>query len=118
MLRQFLKDNFNAGQLLASASLAWVEVTRTLRGAQQVEAEKIAHQALSGISEIPLDPSILMSARSIGSSQLRSLDAIHLAAAFHIRADALLTYDLRLAQAALEVGLSVCAPGSQPLGTN
>jgi predicted nucleic acid-binding protein len=41
---------------------------------------------------------------------LRSLDAIHLAAAIAVGADSLLTYDDRLASSAAAVGLNVLAP--------
>ena len=42
---------------------------------------------------------------------LRSLDAIHLAAALRVRADALITYDARMVAAASAMGLPVIQPG-------
>lgn len=42
--------------------------------------------------------------------QLRSLDALHLATALRVDADALLAYDARLLDAARSVGLSVVSP--------
>ena len=41
---------------------------------------------------------------------LRSLDALHLAGALSIEASAILTYDIRLAEAARAHGLEVIAP--------
>lgn len=41
---------------------------------------------------------------------LRSLDAVHLAAAVQANADAVLTYDTRMAESARLLGLSVLAP--------
>lgn len=43
-------------------------------------------------------------------ADLRSLDALHLAVAMRIRADAMLTYDRRQGRAAELVGLPVVAP--------
>jgi len=42
---------------------------------------------------------------------LRSLDAIHVAAALRLRADALITYDKRMVTAATAMGLPVIQPG-------
>ncbi|MEA5633522.1 MAG: toxin PIN [Cutibacterium granulosum] len=41
---------------------------------------------------------------------MRSLDALHLAAATDLGVDALVTYDLRLQSAAHEIGMPVVAP--------
>ncbi len=41
---------------------------------------------------------------------LRSLDALHLAAAIALDVDALVTYDSRLAEAAQSVGIEVIQP--------
>lgn len=43
-------------------------------------------------------------------SSLRSLDAVHLAAAIRLGADAVVTYDARMTQAARDLGLVVLAP--------
>ncbi len=43
-------------------------------------------------------------------ANLRSLDALHLAAAVALGVDAILTYDLRMAEAAGELGVPVIAP--------
>lgn len=42
---------------------------------------------------------------------LRTLDALHLEAAIRLDADAILTYDRRLGDAARLMGLEVVAPG-------
>jgi predicted nucleic acid-binding protein len=74
------------------------------------DVESIAASALSGVAEFPLDDLLLRRARRVGADELRSLDAIHLASAIVVRADAILTYDLRLADAAAAAGLEVLAP--------
>lgn len=58
-----------------------------------------------------LPPSIYREAGLIGGETLRSLDALHLAASIRLDVDALVTYDIRLAEAAREMGLRVHAPG-------
>ena len=105
--------------LLTSSSLSWVEVWRALRRASTLIPDLVpetwAGHALAGIAELPLTAEILVSARSVGSDVLRSLDAIHLASALTIDADIVMTFDGRLAAAAEASGLQVAAPhGSRP----
>lgn len=54
---------------------------------------------------------ILDTAGRFPDRRLGTLDAIHLAAAVSVRAECLVTYDRRLAQAARSEGLLVAAPG-------
>lgn len=104
----------HGGDLLSSSSLAWVEVWRTLRRVARVLPDVVvedwAADALVGVAEVPLSADVLIAARGIGSDLLRSLDAIHLASALAVRADVVLTYDDRLADAAAGAGLEVVAP--------
>ncbi len=60
-----------------------------------------------------MDDEVLTIARRLNPSELRSLDAIHLATALSIGADlgALFSYDDRLTAAAIAAGLCVLAPG-------
>jgi predicted nucleic acid-binding protein len=100
--------------LLTSSSLAWVEVARALRRADEVvpglDLGVASAGALSGIAELPLDDVILASARTVGGHLLRILDAIHLASALSAGADTVMTYDDRLAAAAVAEGLEVASP--------
>jgi predicted nucleic acid-binding protein len=48
---------------------------------------------------------------------LRSLDALHVAAAIRIEADALISYDERMIEAATQLGLPVIRPGLDAEGT-
>jgi hypothetical protein len=61
-----------------------------------------------------LDDDLLDLAGELGGSTLRSLDAIHLAAAQAIGADLVevITYDRRMAQAAAALGLPLAAPAT------
>ncbi len=55
----------------------------------------------------------LVSARSVGSTSLRTLDALHLAAALELGddLDGVVTYDRRLAASAAAAGCTVVSPG-------
>lgn len=101
------------GALLLSASLAWTEVARALRTRAAASYQEMAEdlrQAMLGIAEHPLDAEIMNLSRRIEPNQLRSLDAIHLAAAIAVDADLMITYDARLAEAADANGIPVSAP--------
>ena len=109
-VRALLRERDQAGDLLTASSLAWLEVWRSLRRAAVSDVPGVVAAALSGVAEYPLDEAILRRARHVGPIELRSLDAIHLASAIAVGADAILTYDLRLADAAAAVGLASLAP--------
>ncbi|MGQ0626328.1 MAG: type II toxin-antitoxin system VapC family toxin [Sporichthyaceae bacterium] len=109
-VRVLLRERHLAGDLLTSSSLAWLEIWRSLRRADVVDVEDVVASAMSGVAEYPLDDTILRRARRVGPDEMRSLDAIHLASALAIGADAILTYDRRLADAAAAMGLAALAP--------
>jgi len=99
-----LRSWVDAGDLVAASTLTWVEVTRSVLRTRPADAEAQVDAAMSGIAELPLDETVLTRARWIGSPTLRSLDAIHLAAALVLGATEMLTFDVRLAGAARSVG--------------
>lgn len=65
---------------------------------------------LEGIAFVPLDEHVIVIAETIEPATVATLDAIHLATAVRVRADAMMTYDRRLAAAARAHGLQVLAP--------
>ena len=71
-----------------------------------------AEASLSDIALVPIDDIVLAIARRLEPSELRSLDAIHLATALSIGSDlgALFSYDDRLGAAGAAAGLFVLAP--------
>ncbi len=71
-----------------------------------------ARRQLASIDLIRLDDEVLERAAEIEPSTVRSLDAIHLAAALGLGADlaAVVTYDARMSTAAQALGLPVIAP--------
>jgi predicted nucleic acid-binding protein len=101
-----------------SAALARVEVHRALRRTGRPRAaHERADAVLDSLVLIRLDEPILDRAGSFANPQMRSLDAIHLAAALTIGddPDALITYDARLARLARQEGLTVLHPGVERL---
>lgn len=108
-LREVLKGH--AARL--SSGLAEVEVPRALRRAGYGAAEqRRAGELLARIALVDVDRAILRAAAAIAPSNLRSLDAIHLATALSLGQDlaGIITYDQRLAEAAIGADLEVWAP--------
>jgi hypothetical protein len=99
-----------------SSWLSAIECKRALRRARGNARERARlDHVLATCTLLRVDESSLRLAETIGSSELRSLDAIHLACALSIGdyPDAFVTYDGRLASAAREIGLNVLSPGSE-----
>jgi predicted nucleic acid-binding protein len=108
-LREFLKGH--AARL--SSGLAELEVPRALRRAGYGAAEqRRAVELLARIALVDVDRTILRAAATIAPANLRSLDAIHLATAMSLSQDlaGVITYDQRLAEAAMSADLEVWAP--------
>lgn len=97
--------------LMTSSSLVEVEVVRAVRkGAPGLLAD--ARRALEEIELIALDERLLRTAADLADDALRTLDAIHVAAAQTLGDDLteLVTYDRRMTDAARALGLPVVAP--------
>lgn len=109
-LRQFLAGRSRQ----MSCFLARVEVVRAARrrGAEFVAR---AREVLESLELIRLDDELLDRAAELRPITLRSLDAIHLAAAQTLGAalGEVITYDERMATAARGLGLQVLAPSDR-----
>lgn len=95
-----------------SCALARVEVPLAAR-THGLEALERARQLVAQLDLVRLDDALLDAAASLSVPGLRSLDAIHIAAALTLRSSglaAVVTYDERMARAAVQVGLEVAAP--------
>ena len=106
-LRRYLRRH----PVRASCALARVEVVRAVRP-HGAPAMTRARQLLRRLDLIQLDDELLDAAATLDGVVLRSLDAIHLAAA-HTLGDeltAVVTYDDRMTTAAGLAGLVVDAP--------
>jgi predicted nucleic acid-binding protein len=90
-------------------------VLRALRRAGATAPQfRRGQKTLGRIGLIPIDTRILGDAALLKPILLRSLDAIHLATALSLGGElaAVVTYDIRLSQAAAAAKLSVWSPGS------
>lgn len=101
---------------LVSSALARIEVSRSLKNSSvllgSIPVGESDAAAMVGVSIVPISEEVVTLARMVGPRTLRSLDAIHCATAAFVEADAMLTYDVRLAAAALEIGMAVESPGA------
>lgn len=107
-LRRYLRRNRSL--LRATCALARVEVLRTVApGGPQALA--LGRRQMARFHQLDLDRELLEHATTLPPLVLRSLDAIHLAAAQTLPGlRAVVTYDLRMQDAAKQLGLPVEAP--------
>lgn len=97
--------------VLASSALLRTELLRAVRrGAPRRIAQ--ARAALAAFTLRVVDDEILDAAGRIAPSSIRSLDAIHLATALRLadELEAIVTYDRRMIEGALALGLPVASP--------
>ena len=97
--------------VLVSSDLLETELRRVAvrEGIDQADVSRL----LDGVAMAALDRAVYRSAGFLPMPYLRTLDALHLEAAIRLDVPAILTYDRRLAEAALSVGLEVIAPGTE-----
>ena len=94
-----------------SSSLLGLEAHRSAR--RLGVAAGVIDTFLSAITLITISETTMLNARTVGGDDLRTLDAMHLAAALELGTDleAVLTYDVRLARACRSAEVSVLTPG-------
>lgn len=109
-LQEYLRQHDT--EPLVASSLLVVEARRTVLRSDPPSMVR-ADLLLSRVGQLGIGPAVIEAAGRLPVPGLRSLDAIHLATALMLQAElrALVTYDLRLAQAADEHRLEVVAPG-------
>lgn len=95
-----------------SCDLTRTELMRTARRSAPELALR-AKQVLDAVTLTQVTTAVFEQAARLSPTTLRSLDAIHLAAALDLDddLDGLVTYDSRLARAAAAAGVEVVAPG-------
>jgi uncharacterized protein len=108
-LRSFLMRTPSDGRF--TSALARTELIRAIARRGSVEAVAHARRVLAKLDLVPLNSRLLDTAATIVPRELRTLDAIHLAAA-RTAPDLreLVTYDGRLTEAAVAAGIAVAAP--------
>lgn len=91
----------------------WLLDTELRRAAQRETAltQQSVSAFLDGIDLYEVPASLFREAGLLPGANLRSLDALHLAAAVRIGVDHLVTYDSRMSDSARALGLSVVTPG-------
>lgn len=96
---------------LFTAALARTELVRAVTGAGPA-AVTHARRILASLDTVNLTRTLLDAAAEMRPARLRSLDAIHIAAAQRAGADlrAIVTYDARMAEAAHDLGIAVESP--------
>ncbi len=106
-LRRYLRTR----RPLVSSALARTEVARALLPAG-TDALTRGRLALAPIDLLRVSDRVLTAAGILEPLDLRSLDAIHLATAIQLGGDlgTLVTYDVRMREAAQVIGLRVAAP--------
>ena len=109
-LRSFLNRLPSDGRF--TSALARTEMIRAIARRGSIEAVAHARRVLAKLDLVPLNSRLLDTAATNMPPELRTLDAIHLAAA-RTAPDlrALVTYDSRLADAAGAAGIAVVSPG-------
>src|SRR5699024_1774531 len=103
-----LRSYLDEGPPLVSSDLLETELRRI--GIRHDIDQVLITTVLDGVTLTPLKRDQFREAGLFPQIGLRSLDALHLAGALGIEASAILTYDIRLAEAARAHGLEVVAP--------
>ena len=99
-----------------SCALARTEVPRAVARHDQSFTAR-ARALLVDVRLFPITDQLLDAASEIGPPEVRSLDAIHIAAALQLESEleAIITYDIRMIDAARAIGIVVAAPGAPHL---
>lgn len=111
---------FVGGRIPMSSDLALVEVPRAVRAVAARSAEPLPLRAMmervdelfGEVGFITADVEVLADAAMLDPPALRTLDAVHIAAARSVGLGDFVTYDRRQADAAREAGLRTASPGA------
>lgn len=106
-----LADHVDApGTELVSSVLLETEMRRAVQR-HGLLTQDLVTALLRGVALREIPNAAFVEAGLLPGASLRSLDALHLIAAIGCGADAVLTYDARMTASAVELGLTVVAPG-------
>ena len=111
---QFIAEIHRWVPVLLSSRLLETELRRAVHRSSSLEQRDVTN-LLERIDLYEVTPVHFTQAGLFPGANLRSLDAIHVATAFSLQVDAVVTYDIRMAEAARDAGLQVLAPGSNAL---
>jgi uncharacterized protein len=107
-----LRTYLAQGGPMYASRIAAVELRRAVRRQRERLADEQAELVLDSVRLIELDDEMSRAAGELSPSRLRTLDAIHVAAALALgdECDAFVSYDSRLNDVARAAGLEVQAP--------
>ena len=94
---------------LCSARLLETELRRAAQRSGVVD-QALVTELLGGVALFDVERKTFGQAGLLPGEHLRSLDALHLATALAAEADAVITYDARMTESAISLGLTVVAP--------
>lgn len=108
-LAQYCNELVSDDNTLVTGAITETELRRAAERARipQVTATAI----LDRLDVADMERSIFTSAGVLSGAQLRSLDALHVAAALYLNAEMLISYDHRQIEAATANGLHTVSPG-------
>ena len=108
---QAWREQLATDDVLMTCELAVAEVLRAVRRVDGDVTVALAH--LDALEQLTMDRDLMLAAGGVPPAGIRTLDAIHLAAAQAVGDDlaGLVTYDDRMTTAAQAVGLTTLAPG-------
>jgi len=108
---QAWREQLATDDVLMTCELAVAEVLRAVRRVDGDVIVALAH--LNALEQLTMDRELMLAAGGVPPAGIRTLDAIHLAAAQAVGDDlaGLVTYDDRMTTAAQAVGLTTLAPG-------
>ncbi len=108
------RGDLDDDDVVMTCQLAIAELLRAVSRVDGDSAVALAH--LDSLEQLVVDRDLLLAAGRLEPAGLRTLDAIHLAAATAAGDDlgGVVTYDERMAAAAQALGLTRLAPGRSP----
>lgn len=113
-LRSWLSVQSGLNETAVTSALGRVELMRAVARVGEPGLPERARYLLDGVDILPITDAVIALAESIGPANLRSLDAIHLAAASQVRDEmtSFVTYDHRLLDGCRDVGFPTQSPGA------
>lgn len=108
-LADYLTFARTGGDTLVASMLLYTELHCAARRREGIPAD-LVNSVANAINLVDLSRADLMFAAALAGG-LRSADAIHLATAIRLQADALVAYDVELLEAGANAGLTTLAPG-------
>lgn len=113
-LQTWLTTQTGQGEYAVTSALGRVELMRAVARQDEPGLPERARYLLDGLDMLPITDAVIALAESIGPATLRSLDAIHLAAASQVGGEltSFVTYDHRLLDGCRHVGFEAQSPGA------